>query len=162
MKATETTASAGLVLHVSYSDRPSRAWLRGDTQCVLIKSLWGAVRSTDIELVKVILADAIRLETHINLHCSDASTRHDLKVRSILFDVVHKSMVISVELLHGRQVTAALTEVQLCEAFYHAQSHYGGHFGMVVVTVTPVELAPGHYDPLADSFYESVRAVIDW
>ena len=162
MKTMETTASAGLDLLVSYGDRPSRAWLRSDTQCVLLKSLWGAVRSADIELVKAIVADAEQLETQINLERGDPSMRQDLKVRGILFDEAHRSMVMYVELLHAKQVAAALPEQQLCEAFHHTQNHYGGRFGMVVVAITPVDLPASQYDALADRFYETIRTALDW
>ncbi len=83
-------------------------------------------------------------------------------MRGIRFDAAHRSLVLHVELLHTKRVAAALTETQLCEAFYHAQTHYGGQFGMVMVTVTPMEQPADWYDPLADTFYESVRTVIDW
>lgn len=162
MRVRETNRSAGVAVHAGYGDRPSRAWIRSDNQCVLLKSLWGVIRSADIELSKGILADAERLETQINRERGDSNTRQDLKVRGIRFDAAHASIVMYVELLHANHDAAALTETQLCEAFYHAETHYGGQFGMVIMAVTPVELPAAGYDPLADSFYESVREAIDW
>ena len=161
MAANVTTSPTEGAVHVSYGDRPSRAWLCSDTQFVLLKALWGAVRSRYIELAKDVLADAERLEQHINADRSDANARQDLKLRGIRFEEVHNSMVIHADLLYPRQVAAALTEQQICDAFYHAQAHYGGQLGMVV-TITPVQASAAHYDPLADSCYEEVRQAISW
>ena len=80
-------------VQAGYGDRPSRAWLRSDNQLVLVKTLWGAVRSPYIALAGEVLADAEQLEAHINAGNGDPGARQDLKLRGIRFDEVHRSLL---------------------------------------------------------------------
>ena len=162
MASNAMNGAADGTLHISYGDHPSRAWLRSDHQFVLLKALWGAVRSQQIDLAQRILADVERLEADINAEPGDPATHQALKLRAIRFDEAHTSFLLQVELLHARQVRAARTEPQLCAAFHHGETHYGGQLGMVVVTITALERPSKHDDPLADSCYEEVRAAFAW
>ena len=139
MASNAMNGTADGTLYISYGDHPSRAWLRSDHQFVLLKALWGGVRSPQIDLATRILTDVERLEAAINAEQGDPATHQALKLRAIRFDEAHTSFLMQVELLHARQANAARTEPQLCEAFHHGEIHYGGQLGMVVVTITLIE-----------------------
>ncbi len=162
MSSTTMNDRATEEAQVSYGDRPSRAWLRSEHQFVLLKAQVGAIRPDYIVLAREILADATRLERQVHAGHGEGEARQDLKLRGICFDPRHASLVMHLELLHDKQLPAALAEEEICAAFSHAKHHYGGQFGMVDVVMTTEKQHVAYHDPLSDHFYEDVRRVLDW
>ena len=162
MSSTTMTDRATEEGQVSDGDRPSQAWLRSEHQFVLLKAQVGAIRPDDIVLAQEILADATRLERQVHVGHGEGDARQDLKLRGICFDPRHASLVMHLELLHAKQLPAALAEEEICAAFSHAKHHYGGQFGMVDVVMTMEKQHIAYHDPLSDHFYEDVRRVLDW
>lgn len=132
-------------VHLSYTDRPSDAWLRTPDQFVYLTTDRGIVGKDCIEMALALLEEISELPMQ---------PEHEMVKLRAVCESFHNGITVYVDYFIDSRSKASMTKKELLGLMHHEENWYGGQYIKINARLHRDAMGTDSFLPLHDVYYD--------